>query len=195
MLIKRTSWAVLVFSSLAVTVGCASKQTDQKVEEVAAKSEQPETESFPAKPMPMPVIEQVAVAVPPLDSITVYFDYDSAVIKATELSLIETHAEYLRNHPEQRLVLEGHADERGSDEYNRALGQRRAQAVTDALMDRGIESQQIRIVSFGETEPAVLGSNEDAWQQNRRVKFAYELTAEQQAVLNFSAPQTLVLTD
>lgn len=194
MVIKRTLSVVFVSSTLVVA-GCASKQPEQDVEEVVVKSEQPEAQAVPAESIPLPVTEQVAVAVPPLDSITVYFDYDSAAINTGELGLIETHAEYLRSHPEQRLVLEGHADERGSDEYNSALGERRAQAVTSALMARGIDRQQIRIVSFGESEPAVLGSDEDAWQQNRRVKFAYELTAEQQAALNFSAPQTLVLTD
>jgi len=183
---------LFVSSTLALTVGCASKTPEP---EPIEKQEVVEVQSEPAAAIPAPVVNHRAVDLPPLDSITVYFDYDSSKIKATELGLIDTHANYLMENSDQRLVLEGHTDERGSDEYNNELGERRAKAIYNSLIDQGIAPNQIRIVSFGESQPEVLGRDEDAWRSNRRVEFAYELSEQQQAALNFSAPQTVVLSE
>ena len=103
----------------------------------------------------------------------IYFDYDSSVVKDEAMPIIRAHADYLANNGSS-ITLEGHADERGTREYNIALGERRADAVRRILMANGVGSNQIKIVSYGEERPAALGHNEDAWALNRRSEFMYQ---------------------
>jgi len=103
----------------------------------------------------------------------VYFDYDSYELKPESQSVIEAHARFLRANPSRRVSLEGHTDERGGREYNLALGQKRAEAVRRALGLLGVTDNQMEAVSFGKEKPAVVGSDEAAWAQNRRVEIAY----------------------
>jgi peptidoglycan-associated lipoprotein len=100
----------------------------------------------------------------------VYFDYDSFVIKPEFQSVIESNARFLLADRKRRLVIEGHTDERGGREYNLALGQKRAEAVRQALSLLGVEDAQIEAVSFGKEKPAVLGSDEAAMAKNRRAE-------------------------
>ncbi len=110
----------------------------------------------------------------PLAVKIIYFDFDQSKIKAEFLPLLEQHATYLTEYPETKVRLEGHSDERGSREYNIALGERRAKAVKRFLQLKGVAEDQISIVSFGEELPARLGHNEAAWALNRRVEIIYE---------------------
>jgi peptidoglycan-associated lipoprotein len=103
----------------------------------------------------------------------VYFDFDSSAIKPESREVILAHARYLRANPERRVVLEGHTDERGSREYNVALGQRRAESVAKTMLVFGAKANAMEAVSFGEEKPAMLGSNEGAWEANRRVEITY----------------------
>jgi peptidoglycan-associated lipoprotein len=103
----------------------------------------------------------------------VYFDYDSDAIRPEFQSLIEGHARFLKANPSRKVVIEGHTDERGGREYNLALGQRRAEAVRRSLGLLGINDNQVEAVSFGKEKPAVMGSDEAAWAQNRRAEIAY----------------------
>ncbi len=103
----------------------------------------------------------------------VYFDFDSAQVRREDLPVIEAHARYLAAHPRIRVTLEGHTDERGSREYNIALGEARAKAVARLLELNGVDAGRIRIVSFGEEKPVALGHDESAWQKNRRVEIVY----------------------
>lgn len=103
----------------------------------------------------------------------VYFDYDSYVIKPEFQKLIEANARYLASNTGLRVVIEGHTDERGGREYNLALGQRRAEAVRRSLTLLGVADAQVEAVSFGEEKPAVAGSTEAAWSQNRRAEISY----------------------
>ena len=103
----------------------------------------------------------------------VYFDYDSYEIKPQFQSVIDAHARFLRANPSRRIALEGHTDERGGREYNLALGQKRAEAVRRALGLLGVADNQMEAVSFGKEKPAVPGTDESAWSQNRRVEIAY----------------------
>lgn len=103
----------------------------------------------------------------------VHFDFDSSAIKAGDLETISAHARHLARNPSIRVRLAGHADERGTREYNVALGERRANAVRDALLLRGASSRQISVVSYGEERPVDSGHNESAWARNRRVEFVY----------------------
>ena len=102
-----------------------------------------------------------------------YFDFDRAVLKAGGYMDLEKHAAYLAQNPSARVVLEGHADERGTREYNMALGERRSLAVANFLQVNGVSAGQIESVSFGEEKPAVLGHSESSWSQNRRVELKY----------------------
>ena len=103
----------------------------------------------------------------------VYFDYDSFVVKSDYQPLVDQHARFLQANRSRSVVLEGNTDERGSREYNLALGQKRAEAVRRALTLVGASDSQIEAVSFGEEKPAVQGSSEDAYAQNRRVELRY----------------------
>jgi peptidoglycan-associated lipoprotein len=98
----------------------------------------------------------------------VYFDFDSAVIKNSERGKITAVADYLRSTPRAALEVEGHCDERGTEEYNRSLGERRALAVREELALQGIDPRRIFTISYGEDQPAVEGNNESAWSKNRR---------------------------
>lgn len=97
-----------------------------------------------------------------------YFDYDDATLRPNVREAIEEHAERLKNNS-QVVRIEGHADERGTEAYNKELGQRRAEAVRDLLISMGVSSNQIETVSYGENNPDVLGQGEAVWQKNRRV--------------------------
>lgn len=103
----------------------------------------------------------------------IYFDYDSNAIKPQFQTLIEAHARYLKANAGRRVAIEGHTDERGGREYNLALGQRRAEAVRRALTLLGVNDAQVEAVSFGKEKPAVPGSDETAWAQNRRAEIVY----------------------
>lgn len=102
----------------------------------------------------------------------VYFDFDQAVLLPETRSLLLAHAERLRN-SNANVRLEGHADERGSREYNMALGERRANAVRDFLVLQGVSRSSLEVVSYGEERPLATGSNEAAYSQNRRVEINY----------------------
>lgn len=103
----------------------------------------------------------------------VYFEYDRFEVKPEYNAVLQAHARYLSSNPSARVRLEGHADERGSREYNIGLGERRSQAVRNVLLLQGTGSDQIATVSFGEERPAVIGSDEEAWSLNRRVEIVY----------------------
>jgi peptidoglycan-associated lipoprotein len=105
---------------------------------------------------------------------TFYFDFDTSEIKPEAREVLVAHAKYLASHPQQDVRLEGHADERGTKEYNLALGERRANAVKRFLIVNGASRGQIETVSYGEEKPAVMGSNESAWAQNRRVELVFK---------------------
>lgn len=102
-----------------------------------------------------------------------YFDFDRSVVQQEGFSDLEAHARFLSRNPSVSVRLEGHADERGSREYNMALGERRANAVERLLVVNGAAANQIEAISYGEERPAVVGSHEGAWAQNRRVELKY----------------------
>lgn len=104
---------------------------------------------------------------------TVYFAFDSFRIPQQYLSDVQQHAAHMVNNASQSMMIEGHADERGSSEYNLALGQKRAEAVRKALVLLGASEANIEAVSYGEERPAAEGSNEAAWAKNRRAQMLY----------------------
>ncbi len=103
----------------------------------------------------------------------VYFGYNSSEVRDDAMPLIASAAEVLVGNPAMQMRLEGHADERGTREFNLALGERRAQSVRELIMLQGVSGNQIDVVSYGEEKPAVVSSGEEAWQKNRRVELIY----------------------
>ncbi|HMM74347.1 MAG TPA: peptidoglycan-associated lipoprotein Pal [Gammaproteobacteria bacterium] len=110
----------------------------------------------------------------PLAVRVIYFDYDSSNIREDFQSVVEAHAAYLAAHPETTITLEGHADERGSREYNLALGERRALALRRQLVLLGATAGQIRTVSYGEERPVAEGHDEQSYSLNRRAEIIYQ---------------------
>ena len=98
----------------------------------------------------------------------IFFDYDKADIRTSDTNVVQQDAAFLTQHPDMKFVIEGHCDERGSAEYNIALGQRRAESMQKALAADGVAASQMRIISYGKERPFCTESNEQCWQQNRR---------------------------
>lgn len=109
----------------------------------------------------------------PLSRRVIYFDLDSATISEEDRELIAVHAGFLASHPDVSAVLEGHADERGTREYNIALGERRAKAIKQLMSAQGVGQNQAQDISFGEERPVALEHNEEGWRLNRRVEILY----------------------
>jgi len=106
------------------------------------------------------------------DSI-IYFDFDSYAVRSEFRELLRAHARFLNENHQRRVTIEGHTDERGSREYNIALGERRANAVRDILLINGVSPNQITVVSYGKERPAVEGTGEAVWSKNRRAELIY----------------------
>ncbi len=104
---------------------------------------------------------------------TVFFAFDNSTIASDYKDMLSAHAAYLSKHPDVKVTIEGHADERGTPEYNIALGERRAEAVSKYLQALGVSSDQITILSYGEEKPLVLGQTEEAYAKNRRAVLVY----------------------
>ena len=111
----------------------------------------------------------------PLTNRIIYFEFDSAKINEDSLSALEAHGSFIASNGNVSVRLEGHSDERGSREYNIALGDRRAQSVRRVLLFQGASVDQLETISYGEEQPAVLGHTDDAWSKNRRVELVYQV--------------------
>lgn len=109
----------------------------------------------------------------PLSNRIFYFDYNSSDLEAADQARLEAHARFISLHPEVSVVVEGHADERGSREYNLALSERRAHAIERLLSLQGAASGQMQVIGFGEERPVALGSDDASWRLNRRVELLY----------------------
>jgi peptidoglycan-associated lipoprotein len=118
-------------------------------------------------------IEALSDPESPLSNRVFYFEYDSSELKDEDKAILEKHAQFITLHPEISVVVEGHADERGTREYNLALAERRAKAAERLLTLQGVLTDQLQVISFGEERPVALGHDEDAWHLNRRVELLY----------------------
>ena len=108
----------------------------------------------------------------------IYFDYDRSELRPEFLDIVAQHGRYLAQNPDGRVRLEGHTDERGSREYNVALGESRAKTVSRMLQLQGVSSAQVRTISYGEELPVDEGHNSEAWAENRRVNVIYETAVQ-----------------
>jgi len=166
---------LLLVLGVVFVVGCASAPTDdaglagERVIAAEQAAEQPAAEQRAAEER---AAAELAAAIPGVR--VVYFEFDSFALSQVTRDVLDRHVTYLRNNPNVRVVLEGHTDERGSAEYNLALGENRAKSVQDYLTLRGVPARQLSVTSFGEMNPAVPESNEAAWARNRRVEIKYQ---------------------
>lgn len=152
--------------------GCASKvpldtpATAPSTSSSSSGSDASTTASTPVAPVQATTSAPMAADVPRI----IYFDFDSYLVKEEFQPVVQANAQLLTGTPTRRMAVEGHADERGSSEYNLALGQKRAEAVVKSLTLLGVRTDQIEPVSYGEERPAADGSSEEAWAKNRRVE-------------------------
>ena len=171
-----TTFAVLVSSTILLSA-CSSVKLDEKppVDERAA---------------PVPVVSSnndravetvTAASTDPLDDKngilakrSVYFDLDSYVVKDEFKPVVSAHGQYLSTHKTHKIIIQGNTDERGGREYNLALGQKRAEAVSKALSTLGVPASQIEAVSFGKEKPKATGSDDASWAENRRSDIVYQ---------------------
>ena len=162
--------------------GCASKEPADSGPDMEPMEQAPElgagSDDEASTEPAGPVIEDGKVIIPVDDGMggemtemlngVFYFDFDQAIVKRSGHGELDKHASVLSGDRYIRVRLEGHADERGTREYNLALGERRADSARDYLVSLGVDPNRVKIVSFGKERPAVPGSNESAWAQNRR---------------------------
>jgi len=174
----NTTWRLLLALAFAFSIS-------------ACKTTAPEPEVAPAETVePAPVVEEATTVAAPdprdysdvrnfdnseslLSKRVVYFDFDKSDVKAEYRDIVAAHAAYVSSHGSARVTLEGHADERGTREYNLGLGERRGNAVSGLLSAAGAMGGQIDVVSYGEERPVCRVSDEDCWSQNRRVEIVY----------------------
>ena len=176
----RTNRLLLIGAAALLTAACASTPLEDKpapVDDKSASATKPPTGADPravarvdATSTPDPLMDPNS----PLAKRSIFFDFDSFVVKSEFLPVVETHAKYLAGNKGKRIVIEGNTDERGSREYNLALGQKRAEAVKSRLQLLGATDSQMEAVSFGEERPKATGATEDAWAQNRRADIVYK---------------------
>ncbi len=165
-MLKIALVVLFLFSSI---VGCATKQP-QEIAEVPATDMSQKTEAKAADDGSMkkdvtPVQDQIA------GMERIHFDFDQFTLTADSRRILGDNAKYLNANSGVKVKIEGHCDERGSDEYNLALGESRALAAKNYLVSLGISAKRLSVISYGEEKPLVNAANEEAWAQNRRAEF------------------------
>jgi peptidoglycan-associated lipoprotein len=151
-------------------VACAS----QKPKEPEAVAPAPVVETPAPAPAPMVAVDPLNDPASILSKRSVYFPFDVSAVQEADKPIVEAHGKYLSEHPDRMVRVEGNADERGSNEYNLALGQRRAESVKKMLELGGAKASQIETVSYGEEKPVCTEHNEACWKQNRRSDIKYQ---------------------
>jgi peptidoglycan-associated lipoprotein len=165
------SFAVITLAACASTPHSATDTNATKSQSVSASLPPAKTATTYTHPATLPPYLDPQNLLSQKRSI--YFNFDDYNIEDKFKSIIEAHAKYLNGHRKQTIRIEGNADERGSREYNLALGQKRAEAVKKAMTIIGVEEKQIQAVSWGKEKPKALGHDETAWAENRRADIKY----------------------
>ena len=164
---------VLAVLASAVAVGCSKKVKETPPTDTAPVDSGATTTPIADTPRPGAYSPADLDTDACLRNRVVYFDLDQDALKPEFQAIVGCHAKYLRDRPSSRISLEGHADERGSREYNLGLGERRGNAVNSALQAAGGSASQLTVVSYGEERPLCTESTEACWAQNRRVEIVY----------------------
>ena len=163
---QKKTWLIiallLVIPGLLFTVGCQKKAVSQA--KAPAPAPAPEPEAAPA-PAPKPPAEWN------ISQNNIYFEFDKSRLTPMAQDTLMRHAAWLRENPDATVTIEGHADERGTNEYNLALGDRRADSAKDFLVDLGIPASRLTTISYGEERPLCMDQTEECWAKNRRGHF------------------------
>lgn len=181
---------VVLMAVALLATGCASKKayTDAAEQDAAAKSKQPVAQAAPAEeatPAPATSTKSVSttsIAEEAADSellarvmkdgmLRIHFDFDQYTLGEESRSILAANAAYLSRKDSVSVLIEGHCDERGSDEYNLALGERRALAAKNYLVSLGVDEDRLSIITYGEEKPLDAGHSESSWSKNRRAEF------------------------
>ncbi|HSN18480.1 MAG TPA: peptidoglycan-associated lipoprotein Pal [Gammaproteobacteria bacterium] len=157
----------------AFAAGCSKNVKPTTTAPTTAPTPATTAPAQPAAPTTAPTVSPLDDPNSPLAQRIVYFDFDKSDIKPDFLDTLTAHAKYLVANPSQKIRIEGYTDERGTVEYNIALGDRRAQAVRRFMLFQGVNADQITTVSYGEAHPADAGHDETAWAKNRRAVIVY----------------------
>lgn len=177
---RKAIFPVILIGLLAITMlfaGCAKKATEQEFPPRVDTAAPTATTDVSRQPAPLAVGSQGVQSGPVADMQSVaglsrvHFAYNQFILDDEARATLEKNATYLKANPTQKIVIEGHCDERGSDEYNLALGERRAIAAKGYLVSLGIPAERLSTISYGEEQPLVAAANEEAWAQNRRAEF------------------------
>jgi len=169
--LRLVALATVVAATLLM-VGCAKKAVEEPPAPAPAPAQPAPTPTPPATPEPTPT--------PPAPELTssdfqpVFFDYDSYTLRDDARSALDNNAGLLRDNSGASITIEGHCDERGTVEYNQALGEKRAQAARDYLVSAGISASRMRVVSYGKERPFDPGHDEAAWAKNRWAQFVLQ---------------------
>jgi len=160
--------AVLGLTALLLASCTTTKKEQPKQPQVAPTTT---TEALPPVKTPEQLAQEADVKL--RQTRTIYFDFDVSAIKDSFRELLQAHGTFLAKNPSIQVRLEGYADERGTPEYNIALGERRAKAVAEIFRTLGVSDSQMEVISYGEEKPVDPGHNEAAWAKNRRVEIIY----------------------
>ena len=175
---------LLIIPGLLFMASCAKKTVKSDTSATAVEEQQQAQEAAQAKEQQAAAeASQMAEETAQRDAMmlknmfeseNIYFEFDSAALSPVAQGVLSGKADFLRDNPGAQVIIEGHCDERGTPEYNLALGDRRAESAKSFLVNLGIDSARFTTVSYGEESPVDTGHNEDAWSQNRRAKFLIE---------------------
>jgi peptidoglycan-associated lipoprotein len=191
---RKSIWVVLalllVVPGLLFTASCGKSSIKADIENMKEKSKQAPAPPAPAPapvPAPVPVVQKApepvriseaeirakekAAAMQALMNEDVYFDYDSAALAPAAQQILKKKAAYLEKYSDVSMTIEGHCDERGTNEYNLALGERRSESAKKFLTDLGLAASRFTTISYGEEKPLDTGKTEEAWSKNRRAHF------------------------
>jgi peptidoglycan-associated lipoprotein len=171
---NRSFRVMLVLASTALALGaCKKKPTPAAIPEQPTQTQTP-TRPTTEAPMPRDTMEEYRAKLAATRARlleTIYFEYDADELRDDARASLDAKLAVLNANPALKIKVAGHCDERGSDEYNIALGRRRAEAAKRYLTDRGIDASRVETASFGRERPAMMGTSEDAWSKNRRDEF------------------------
>ncbi len=168
MMIKKNwaLWTMTVGLGAMLSISCSKKQTTEEMDGAGDISSIDTGDAGTGTGYGAGGVGQKVAALP-----TIYFEYDSFSLNSASREALGMAAQWLKANTAQKIQIEGHCDERGTTEYNLALGERRASTVRDFLTSQGVSNSQISTISYGEERPLAMGSDEAAWAQNRRAEF------------------------
>ncbi|MFQ5604585.1 MAG: peptidoglycan-associated lipoprotein Pal [bacterium] len=168
-----THFTLLLMALVLITLGCGGSKEIIETPPLQEPFPEPEpAQEEPVEEVAQPQLEaEDIVKKEPVNLMTIYFDFDRSDLTPDAKATLSTNAYLMQENPEITVLIEGHCDERGTVDYNLALGERRALTAKNYLVSYGIDASRIRIISYGKERPADLGHNPQAWAKNRRAEF------------------------